>query len=353
MRKIICLLILFLFFVLPAHAGVVGFTNNSFWYVAANNIHEGQTVKIYANLVNDDAVTFEGDLAFYANNELIGKTINFKINSDESRLFNVSWVAKGGDVELSAKILNPVAYNTDNEKQNIAISSAYSNKAQIFVDIDTDKDGLFDKEETAQGTDPKIADTDKDGYNDKEDISPLDSRIFPGEDTDKDGLSDKVDTDVDNDGLYNWQEKDAGTDPLKKDSDGDGVNDKEDAAPTNSKIWQKEQLVTAPIKKIETTKITENEVVNNIEAVKDVPVAVSDLSLNQVENNNTKQADNIDNQDQKVVTKNKVVTEKNNDILSWLKDYYILVIVIILFIISLIKFLGSLGHIIKYQNKNN
>lgn len=37
-------------------------------------------------------------------------------------------------------------------------------------EIDSDRDGLFDAEEAALGTNPNLADTDGDGYSDKEEV---------------------------------------------------------------------------------------------------------------------------------------------------------------------------------------
>lgn len=51
-------------------------------------------------------------------------------------------------------------------------------------------------------------------------------------DTDLDGMPDITDPDDDNDGLLDTEELTMETDPLKADTDGDGINDKEDAQPT-------------------------------------------------------------------------------------------------------------------------
>jgi len=51
-------------------------------------------------------------------------------------------------------------------------------------------------------------------------------------DLDKDGLGDACDSDIDGDGTSNGDEAIRGTDPLKPDTDGDGVTDKADACPT-------------------------------------------------------------------------------------------------------------------------
>ncbi|MBN2015545.1 DUF4215 domain-containing protein [Candidatus Dojkabacteria bacterium] len=114
---------------------------------------------------------------------------------------------------------------------------------------DPDSDGLTNKEEYENGTDPCDSDTDDDGINDGEEVKehgtdPNDS------DSDDDGLSDgdevkKYGTDPNNpndpgedgripltgegdedgDGLDNRTEIELGTDPYSSDSDGDGISD--------------------------------------------------------------------------------------------------------------------------------
>jgi len=97
---------------------------------------------------------------------------------------------------------------------------------------DTDNDGLADGEEKALGTDPLAPDSDEDGLSDQEEVDlgtdPL------AADSDGDGLSDsdEVDrgtdplaADSDGDGLSDSDEVDRGTDPLAEDTDGDGVLD--------------------------------------------------------------------------------------------------------------------------------
>ena len=51
------------------------------------------------------------------------------------------------------------------------------------------------------------------------------------QDTDADNIGDNADVDDDNDGWSDSQEQSRGTDPLRKDTDGDGVNDPQDYYP--------------------------------------------------------------------------------------------------------------------------
>ncbi|NIB64256.1 YSIRK-type signal peptide-containing protein, partial [Streptococcus pseudopneumoniae] len=79
--------------------------------------------------------------------------------------------------------------------------------------VDTDGDGLTDKQEVDKGTDPLKQDTDGDGLTDKQEI---------------DKGTDPLKQDTDGDGLTDKQEIDKGTDPLKQDTDGDGLTDKQE-----------------------------------------------------------------------------------------------------------------------------
>lgn len=114
-----------------------------------------------------------------------------------------------------------------------------TNDYLIDIELDTDNDGLSLLEEYNNSTNPLDADTDKDGYNDgkevKDGYSPTGEGLL---DIDKDGLPDfwekemGLDTkkndynlDNDNDGLTNNLEFDHLTNPLKKDTDGDGFDD--------------------------------------------------------------------------------------------------------------------------------
>ena len=101
-------------------------------------------------------------------------------------------------------------------------------------DIDSDNDGLTDREELADvGSKPHVQDTDGDSLTDHQEVvafgGQYDPLVF---DTDSDGQSDGVEValmdtngDFDKDGLSNGQEGLRGTDPTKVDSDCDGIQD--------------------------------------------------------------------------------------------------------------------------------
>lgn len=247
MKKILQTLIIlssFLFSVNFSQAGVVGFANTGLWLQPGNYSLEGKQVHFFANVVNGEYDVFKGELRFYVNDMAVGETIPFAIKKDESKVFKSHWLAEAGDYIVTAKIENvcQVCMKTGEQIDIILPSAVLSYNKNLFVDSDNDSDGLGNREELDLGTDPEKVDSDNDGYSDFEEktakTNPLLSTSFPGPDTDGDRISDLTDSDIDNDGLYNWEEEKLGTDPKKRDSDNDGVADKEDYYPLDPSRWQ-------------------------------------------------------------------------------------------------------------------
>lgn len=89
--------------------------------------------------------------------------------------------------------------------------------------LDRDNDGLPDYAESIYKTDPENPDTDGDGLTDYEEvyITGTDPLKY---DTNENGIND-ADDDNDGDGLSNLEEIGLGTDPASADSDGDGLSD--------------------------------------------------------------------------------------------------------------------------------
>jgi outer membrane protein OmpA-like peptidoglycan-associated protein len=93
------------------------------------------------------------------------------------------------------------------------------------IDEDDDNDNLPTLLEGAINTNPLEKDTDGDGIDDATEVG--DNTSVPL-DTDGDKLINAIDPDDDNDGLTTLDEITIGTNPLKKDSDGDGIDDAEE-----------------------------------------------------------------------------------------------------------------------------
>ncbi|WP_290518071.1 Ig-like domain-containing protein [Alcanivorax sp.] len=108
-----------------------------------------------------------------------------------------------------------------------------------FNDADSDNDGLIDGDEVnVHGTNPLASDSDNDGIDDGVEISILNSNPLSA-DSDDDGMDDSFelnngldlndasdrDTDMDGDGLSNYEEFVFGTNVADSDSDSDGLTD--------------------------------------------------------------------------------------------------------------------------------
>ena len=124
---------------------------------------------------------------------------------------------------------------------------------------DTDRDGLFDREEAVYGSDPTLEDTDGDGLNDYEEVKEgweatqlgVTETVYTSPssaDPDGDGLNDaeekeagthpfiSADIDTDGDGLTDVEEYGAGLDSESADTDGDGISDGNDLAPLSHAV---------------------------------------------------------------------------------------------------------------------
>ena len=87
----------------------------------------------------------------------------------------------------------------------------------IFLN-DTDGDGLSDSNEISLGSNPLLPDTDGDQLLDGDEINPT-------SDTDRDGIINLLDSDSDGDGLPDGVELSLGLDPLRTDSNFNGIPD--------------------------------------------------------------------------------------------------------------------------------
>ncbi|MCK5896914.1 MAG: OmpA family protein [Cocleimonas sp.] len=116
----------------------------------------------------------------------------------------------------------------DNEEVGSEPSAALDtdNDGKInAIDDDDDNDTLPSLLEIAINTNPLSADTDGDGLSDAVEVG---NNLGVPIDTDADKLINAIDPDDDNDGLTTLDEIAIGTNPLKKDSDDDGIEDAEE-----------------------------------------------------------------------------------------------------------------------------
>lgn len=236
MNKIISILVLgWLIFGAPASLAAVkiGFVNNNIW-LSKDAPVQGDQLKIYVIVVNSDDNDIDGNVTFYDNNAVIGAPVHFVLPGGSSRVMNAPWTAVPGNHQFKSVITDTMSIKADGTKLPIA-GNVTTQTEVIFVDVDSDGDGIPNLVEVNNGTNPKTMDSDGDGVNDGDDTQPTNPLVTGGPDTDGDGISDTADSDIDNDGLYNWEETASGTNPKKYDTDGDGTGDKQDAYPLDAK----------------------------------------------------------------------------------------------------------------------
>lgn len=193
-------------------------------------IFAGDTVKIYARVFNIGDSDVFGFVVFSNNDKEMAEPQPISVKPNTYDDVFIDWKATDGENNIGAKIVgnNPP---DDNPENNSTV------KKSVFVDFDTDKDGIGDKndtdidndeltneEEKEKGTNPQNPDSDDDKINDKIDVFPLDKNEW--RDTDGDGIGDNGDVDIDGDEISNDEEiQKYGTNPLNPDSDGDKILD--------------------------------------------------------------------------------------------------------------------------------
>ncbi|MEK7473685.1 MAG: hypothetical protein AAB668_03110 [Patescibacteria group bacterium] len=206
----------FLFFTIPAHAQgadcVLSIRSQDISVVPSAPFLN-QSARIYVTVQPECDRDAEGSVLFYANDALIGnKPISYKQAGRAEEVW-VNWrPSEYGETTIRV--------DTKGEGGEVGDTADLT----IFIDRDSDGDGIGDRE------DP---DDDNDGVPDGEDSHPTDPSR--SRDTDGDGQDDSTDSDDDNDGLYDFEEENVGTNPKKYDTDTDGIGDKQDAYPLDPK----------------------------------------------------------------------------------------------------------------------
>ena len=137
--------------------------------------------------------------------------------------------------EIGDDIQNPTDSDSDgiinaldDDDDNDTLLTVYEKAGSTDpLSADTDGDGLDDALEVngKLGVDPMNPDSDGDGISDGIEIGSNTSKPV---DTDGDGTIDALDEDDDNDGIPTAIESKFSSDPLSVDSDGDGINDKDE-----------------------------------------------------------------------------------------------------------------------------
>lgn len=188
---------------------------------SASDILKGETTKIYVTVHNNSDSDLSGVVKIY--DELTGSYIGVdqpvSVLSQKTDDIFIDFNSEAvGQHQISVRVV-PWDESGDDPSNN-KVSKA------IYVDIDTDHDGIGDRLDN---------DDDNDGVNDNLDAFPLDPKET--KDTDKDGIGDNADPDDDNDGVPDVTDVFPSDPKESKDSDNDKVGDNSDPFPYDSTEW--------------------------------------------------------------------------------------------------------------------
>lgn len=165
-------------------------------------------IKWYTNCDNSNVVLYESDNNIEYNEiTTINEASSYKYEIKEN--FDIKYI------KVSNKYMESVPFVVTKS------STGYSTDM-----LDSDSDGIPDMLEIIIGTNQYVSDTDEDGVNDYDEIMKTNSDPCVW-DSLKEGLKDGL-YDIDEDGLDNQTELIYGTDPLKQDTDEDGLSDWEE-----------------------------------------------------------------------------------------------------------------------------
>lgn len=195
-------LIVIFFFMTPiltlaAQVYNAGFVSG-LWY-SKTPFFEGETIRIYTAFQNHSGGDIAGVAEFFDGGTSIGKA-DFSALNDRLIETWIDWTATSGTHDISVKITDLTRSTPGKPATEIQVTETESKTSEVFVDKDTDKDGVGDK------TDP----------------------------------------DIDNDGLSNIEEKKIGTDPYSPDTDKDGLADNKDPQPLTPFVPKQDVVVSLP-----------------------------------------------------------------------------------------------------------
>lgn len=160
--------------------------------------------------------TDKGEVSLYDNTDNGGWTTLAKNVEGDSYKYEIT-------EDFIIKQIKAVQETENGTLESEPFIVALTEDGYVCTWLDSDSDGLPDYAEKAYGTDPENPDTDGDGLTDYEEIYKTGTNPLKY-DTDENGVND-ADDDIDGDGLSNKEEISLGTSPNSADTDSDGLSD--------------------------------------------------------------------------------------------------------------------------------
>lgn len=135
-KSIKIILYIFLFFtILPlssyAQSSNVGFIPSNIWY-SKDPFTEGDKIKIYTLLFNQDPRELSGEVLFYNKDTLLGKK-SFALKSQESEVVGLDWTVTSGTHTIYAKIEGAKFLVGTGKYEEVTITHDQSEKSQKIV----------------------------------------------------------------------------------------------------------------------------------------------------------------------------------------------------------------------------
>lgn len=188
------IILIALFFPLTAvRAAGIGFVPSSGVWFSSDPVFSNLATKVFTVVVNNQYQRLTAVIAFFDNDSEFART-NLDIGMEEAHQISGIWKPLYGQHVVVAKFVSAVGTDVSGSAHQLTTDEINAIAAPIsrtiFVDNDSDGDGLGDHDEiSTYHTSPLVADTDGDGLSDGAEV------------------------------------KKYHTDPLKADTDGDGMND--------------------------------------------------------------------------------------------------------------------------------
>ncbi|OIP64636.1 hypothetical protein AUK15_03105 [Candidatus Nomurabacteria bacterium CG2_30_43_9] len=175
-----------------------GFVPTNIWY-SKDPFFTGEKIRIYTIIFNGSSYDLEGTVEFLDNGVLMGES-NFALSGGgRVRDVWVDWKATEGKHTMTARITGTTSSLAGGAKRAIVLDNTETGKSERDVDLDTDGDGVGNIE----------------------------------------------DLDDDNDDVSDVDELRNSTNPLKKDTDGDGLSDGKELELIAKQKAETEKLTTA------------------------------------------------------------------------------------------------------------
>lgn len=121
----------------------IGFIQDNIWY-SRDPFFESDKIRIYTNVFNGSQYDFKGTLEFFIGGKSLNKS-NFSLISGAFQVFWADWTAESGGKKIYAKITEAKISLPGGVEEAVTLENAKTGEIETFVDKDTDKDGVGDK----------------------------------------------------------------------------------------------------------------------------------------------------------------------------------------------------------------